>query len=814
MILRLEYIEDPLFGRYFGQALYASAMQKQINEDFAGARRLLSNASVVGASDGDEGLVPYSKGVGLYCCCCAFQQDFDELARIRSLLGDATILSDNDIHVGFLWEYIYRSNWELAFAESDQKILDAGRTVDEWLPYFYFFRGIASAHVGELETAIRDTEISQALFLVADNSHYAAYASNRLGILFRQLSKYQISLNWYERAQAYYDKLGLKRKQSMVRMNIGVTYYKMARYADAEDVLTESLAIGIKGKWLHRQCFANIALGNVRRLQRAFEDARRHLHAAYNQAQELKYPREEALALEFLGDVYRDEDQPAEARRFYARAKAIGEKLAPEGDIVMEIHRRVGECLALEGQRDAARPELDRALTMARAQGDRFEEAVTLRVLAETLAAGGDGAQARQLVDQAITILREIDAKHEAANAMLTSARLYLDEADAAQSADERDLLDQAWSWATAALDLYLHVDVAWWTEQARLLVDRIARRRAARDRAEAGGRATYAPGDVIIHTSRAMKDLLQLTDMFATSSEAVLVTGETGTGKELIARRIHQRSARASQPLVTVNVAAIPSTVFEREFFGHVRGAFSGADRDQPGFAARADGGTLFLDEIGDLPLDMQPKLLRLLQDGTYQAIGDPSERHADVRLVAATNADLAKLVNEGRFRADLWYRLRILELDLPPVRERPEDVRPLLRHFLSLAAGRPVDPAEVFEPESLAVAESWNWPGNVREIAMIARRAHVEKMTRGDVRINLLDGPRRAVLCGRSLRALVAAEGQALPGPPTTERARIVAALERCEGNRRDAARLLGLGRSTLYRKMTKLGIPTRKS
>ena len=355
---------------------------------------------------------------------------------------------------------------------------------------------------------------------------------------------------------------------------------------------------------------------------------------------------------------------------------------------------------------------------------------------------------------------------------------------------------------------------MAWCTEQARHLVDRIARRRAARDRADADGRTTYQPGDVIIHTSQAMKDLLQLTDMFAGSGEPVLVTGETGTGKELIARRIHARSARANGPLVTVNVAAIPATVFEREFFGHVRGAFSGADRDQPGYAAQAHGGTLFLDEIGDLPLNMQPKLLRLLQEGTYQAIGDPGERRAEVRLVAATNADLAKLVAEGRFRSDLWYRLRVLELDLPPVRERPEDVRPLLRHFLSLAAGRPVDPAEFFDPESLATAAVWPWRGNVREIAMIARRAHMEKQTRGRVCLELAEGVHRATLHGGTARAMVAAEGASLPSGATSERARIVAALERCQGNRLEAARLLGLGRSTLYRRMMSLGLPTRKS
>ncbi len=598
-------------------------------------------------------------------------------------------------------------------------------------------------------------------------------------------------------------------------MNLGVTYYKMARYTDADTNLTESLTIGIRGKWLHRQCFANIALGNLRRLQRDFESARRYLHSAYNQAQELSYAREEALSLEFIGDVFRDEGKPTEARRYYSRAKALAELQAPRCDIVMEVHRRVGECLYLEGNLEDAIPELNTALDMARAMGDRFEEAVTLRVLADVLNVSNDPNSARLRIDRSISILREIEAKHELANALQFSSQLALDAAEKLAAEKAGDALDKAWAHATSALDLYLQVDVSWYTEQARQLVDRIARRRAARDRADADGRTTYQPGDVIIHTSQAMKDLLQLTDMFAGSGEPVLVTGETGTGKELIARRIHARSARAKGPLVTVNVAAIPATVFEREFFGHVRGAFSGADRDQPGYAAQAHGGTLFLDEIGDLPLSMQPKLLRLLQEGTYQAIGDPSERRAEVRLVAATNAALAKLVADGRFRADLWYRLRVLELDLPPVRERPEDVRPLLRHFLSLAAGRPVDPAEVFDPESLAIAATWPWPGNVREIAMIARRAHMEKQTRGHVGVEIVAGDRRATLRGgAAARAMVASEGAALPSGASSERARIVAALERCQGNRLETARLLGLGRSTLYRRMLSLGLPTRKS
>jgi transcriptional regulator with PAS, ATPase and Fis domain len=386
------------------------------------------------------------------------------------------------------------------------------------------------------------------------------------------------------------------------------------------------------------------------------------------------------------------------------------------------------------------------------------------------------------------------------------------------------------------ALDYFIKVDVRWWTEQGRALVSRVSAMRNAQEKADkaaltAGKKLPpggYGPGEVIIYQSSVMRDMLQLCDMFALTGEPVLITGETGTGKEIVAKRLHQHSERADRPLVIVNVAAIPETMFEREFFGHVKGAFSGATQHGEGFAARANGGTLFLDEIGELPLDLQPKLLRLLQEGTYQALGDPKQRHTDIRLVAATNANLERKVQEGAFRADLYYRLRILDLPLPAVRDRSEDILPLMRHFLGVAAGRPVDLAEYFNRPSLAALEEYDWPGNVREVAMVARQAHVARRALGrvDMRIRQHDGPELR-LSGPGLLAMEAAaqpeaasdvvllsEGAvALSQSDVVERSRILLALDEAGGNRNTAAKALHIGRSTLYRKMVKLGIPTRR-
>lgn len=627
------------------------------------------------------------------------------------------------------------------------------------------------------------------------------------------------AISWFDRSLHYYEQTRHLRKQAMVKLNQGVAGYKLGDYHRASKYLISSLELGMRCDSHRAQCFANIALGNVHRLTRDFESARRHLHTAYNQAQELQFPREEALALEFLGDVYRDEGQTESARRFYARAMAIGLQIAPEGDIVMELRRRNGECFGLENRAAEAMPELQRALDMSRAQKDRFEEGVILRVMAEVAYRSHDLANARRFVDKACALLVEIGARHEAAIALLHSVEVRLAEVETGRGQAPRgQLLEQAWRQATEALDLFMRVDVRWWTDKCRAVVARVSAMRSATERTALIGKSNadeYAPGDVVVHASTAMRDLLQLCDMFAGCDDPALITGETGTGKEVIARRLHQLSRRADGPLVVVNVAAIPQTMFEREFFGHIRGAFSGADRDSQGFAAQADGGALFLDEIGDLPLEVQPKLLRLLQEGTYQAIGDPKARRTDVRLIAATNANLRQLVAEGKFRADLFYRLQTLELDIAPLRDRPEDVLPLLRHFLSLAAGRAVEPAAYFNRRSLSLLLRHDWPGNAREVAIVARRAHIALASQGRVLVQvsrsdgsqfLVDGP------GDQPADEMLAPAH-LTSAEAAERSRILLAIEANGGSRLLAARALGVGRSTLYRRLARLGIATRQ-
>jgi two-component system response regulator AtoC len=314
---------------------------------------------------------------------------------------------------------------------------------------------------------------------------------------------------------------------------------------------------------------------------------------------------------------------------------------------------------------------------------------------------------------------------------------------------------------------------------------------------------------DNFIGSSPSLQEMLRQVRKVAPTKTTVLVTGESGTGKELVARAIHELSPRAAMPFVAVNCGAIPAELLESELFGHVRGAFTDASRDKKGLAAEADGGTLFLDEIGELPVQLQVKLLRFLEDEQVRRVGDTRSEKVDVRVVAATARDLARAVKDGQFREDLFYRLNVVNVRLPALRERPDDVPALVEHFLAKYRRlRPEEPLTGVSPEALEVLRSHRWPGNVRELEHAVERAVVladgpliqEDDLPDEVRV-ALEPPTPAVAPGRDLsvkRAFRAVEEQL-----------IRAALDRTGGNRTRAAELLDLSYRALLYKIKEYGI-----
>ncbi len=340
--------------------------------------------------------------------------------------------------------------------------------------------------------------------------------------------------------------------------------------------------------------------------------------------------------------------------------------------------------------------------------------------------------------------------------------------------------------------------------DNARLLT--IVRTQAELARALRQGERLAAENELLrtegappmIAESPAMRPVMELIARVGPSDANVLITGENGTGKGVVARALHARSPRAAHPLVTVNMGGLSEGVFESELFGHVKGAFTDAKTDRVGRFELADGGTLFLDEIANIPMSQQTRLLRVLETGEFERVGSSRTRRANVRLLSATNASLREEVDQGRFRQDLLFRLNTIEIHVPPLRERPEDIPRLATHFLAQHAARYRKTVTGFEPAALEALRTHPWPGNVRELD---------------------HGIERAVLMASS--PLVRPDDLGLrPGPTSTprldemnledvEKFLIQKTLARCEGNARRAAEALGLSRSAFYRRLEKHGL-----
>ena len=298
-----------------------------------------------------------------------------------------------------------------------------------------------------------------------------------------------------------------------------------------------------------------------------------------------------------------------------------------------------------------------------------------------------------------------------------------------------------------------------------------------------------------MIGTSPAMQEVFRLIERAGPSDKAILIQGESGTGKELVARALHQASHRADKPLVVINCAALPESLLESELFGHEKGSFTGAINAKQGLFEVADGGTLFIDEIGEMPGSLQAKMLRVLEDGSMRRIGSIKERRVDVRILAATNRNMSHEVAEGRFREDLYYRINVMSLELPPLRKRSGDVPLLVRQFLG--SGWDI------EPVAELALEQYAWPGNVRQLINSIDRA---KILGDDGLIRLHDLPREVF----EPRSAPNSSGELLTDDlATLQRSKVVSVLRRAQGNKSHAAKMLGIERRKLYRLLEKFEI-----
>jgi len=520
--------------------------------------------------------------------------------------------------------------------------------------------------------------------------------------------------------------------------------------------------------------------------------------------------RPELLRLEYLGDVELEQGHAEEALKRYDEVLPHALALIPRGDVVAELRRRRAECYLLLNRPQESHDEAKAALELCLELGDRYEEAATYRTIALACAALGRHDEAKSYFVHGFAMYDDIETPYE-------WGKLWMSYGDwlCGPHAGAYESLTGAREAFRAACDHFEHMGaelkLAHARQRAVALEQRLheegitepaanekarPRRRPSGDR-ELQRKVQWAHDTFALVTRhRPLLEMLEQVATVAVSDIPVLVLGESGTGKELIARGVHTLSGRTGS-MVEVNCSAVPATMMEAEFFGSIHGSYTGSTRDRAGLFEEAHQGSVFLDEIGDMPVDLQSKLLRFLETGEVRRIGANTGRRVDARLIAATNRDAAKLQGGELFRPDLYYRLAHAVFTLPPLRSRGDDAELLVDHFLELFT------SEERKHVSLSGAArdrltSYAWPGNVRQLRALIQRLVVQTpdgkvVTPRDIPLtDTFDAPRNFV---------EEIEGQ--------EKSRIVEALEKTQFVKADAARILRISRTTLLGKMKRYGI-----
>jgi DNA-binding NtrC family response regulator/Tfp pilus assembly protein PilF len=664
---------------------------------------------------------------------------------------------------------------------------------------------------GLLDDAVGHVEFACSAFTVLDLPGRAAVAANFLG--WTQLSRGRLdeARRWFEKSLDINTALGARLRMAQNYQNLAIVCYKQGDYGLAIELLEKEL--GEVTSRPDMTCRAQIALGNVLRMLGQFQTARAALHKAFTLAEECGLAREQILALEFLGDIFRDEGQYPEARSFYDRAMALARPLAPRGDLVGELLRREGECLDQEGRHEEAHHVLNEALEVCRSVGDRFEIAVTQRCLGVNAARLGRWKVADKLLVTALAELRELSARHEIMIAGFSYAQVLLRRIDTGHLESGQAgtlsgrLLEEAWNQALTAQQMNQELEIPLLREEINDLVGGLARRRLLgnqRPVRPAGMGLRLIKATRIVAVSPPMQQVVRRCDGFARYNSPVLIVGERGTGKHQLARRIHENSPRGSRPFISVGCRAASPEALAREIFGQTAALEAGSDT-VPGLIAQAEGGTLFLRDIDEFPAGLQGKLLGLIQEDTYRPVGDARELQADVRIVTATTADLAGLADRGSFQPNLYFRLKIMAVEVPPLRKRTEDLVPLLNHFLSRLEGTPLEARAVFDAQGLEALAEHRWNGNAAEAEAVAQRAWLGRSQGRIVCARLSGGPEgdRLEISDGGMAGSV--DRSAHPSGMTWSS--LNALIERCGGNKAKVARNLGISRITLYRWLKQL-------
>jgi len=632
---------------------------------------------------------------------------------------------------------------------------------------------------GDLNAARDFYEQALGLYRRLGDEWRAARARADLGLILKNLCEWDSAAACLRAAFEAFQRLGRFPSTADALLNLGVVHQKSGDWERAEECYAQAEQVYQQLGNPLRLAAVRIARGNVARLQRRFAEAESLFADALGLGRQHGGAREEILALEFLGELDADRDRPAEALARYDQALVLASSLAPEGDLVVELERRRAEALTRVGRLDEAERAGERALRLAERTDDRLESALAHRAAAILAGARGRHDAAVQGLTDTVRMLGELRERYELARTLFELGRMVTDAREG-----RRHLY--------RASALFTEVSAQEWLERTDEALQRLMRAKEPAPQVALPGRKHRAP--TLVAGSHAMQRVEALARRAAGTDLSVLITGDTGTGKELIARTIHALSSRADRPFLAVNCGALRAELALSQLFGHRKGAFTSAHADAVGLVEAADGGTLCLDEVGELPHDVQVTLLRFLESGEYSRLGETRVRRADVRIIAATNRELRGSEGERLFRRDLLFRLNEIEIRVPPLRERQDDILPLARHFLAFYGGFR-GPRLAADAE--AVLLSHTWPGNVRELENAMKRLAALYMDEGSLGAAAV------------FPVLTQTPPQSASSEQERERAAILAAYQKAGPNKSQVAALLGVSRKTLYARLKRLHI-----
>ena len=675
---------------------------------------------------------------------------------------------------------------------------------------------------------------------------------NTIARIFFIKSDYRKAVEYLNETKELSEEIGDLRMTAIASGNLGRIYILMGEWERAKGNLLISLKFNeTHGDGLNL-CKCQLSLGFVSCLGREFQRASEYLAKVFELAHKNNYLRELAIYHEYAGQLAYEQGDDKSAKMHYDKGIQIGEMAAPEGDINNQTYRLLAELQVAKKEYDQALISCQKSLEVSKSLGEKIEEGAVYRILGQIHSAKGDKELAQEYFNKGIACLSQIGAKYELAKTYLEAggskefdyykrlgflsnaeiefrglgSSYYLGQVNLsiANLLVEDKQYDKAQLFLTDAEKLFKE------TGEQKAVCQVCDLRRSIEDAlfqvsmlAKSNGRVTF---ENVITQNGELREIIEKLKQIKDYDISILLQGETGTGKDLLAKAIHYSSKRKDKRFIAVSCAALPESLLENELFGHKRGAYTGADKDQPGLFEEAEGGTLYLDEIAEVPLSTQIKLLRAIEEKEIVRLGETTPRKIDVRIISSTSRDLKKSINDGTFRQDLYYRLNTFHIKIPLLKQRKGDIPLLVRHFLKEYGIKDEDLKDFNLKKVMKRFLEYSWPGNIRELENELKRMVVlsqagtgdplrllsEKLHKFSHRSHLGEETDR-IFPSDGMDQKVSTNVSLFEEVAEFEKEKILQVLAQCNWVKLRAAKFMRIPEATLRNKMKKYGIKTPK-